>query len=99
MLTLAQWVALERRTGQIRKAKLQATILLCGAGGLLTGGVAWSLVRLAELAGMTRITPVFMLSTTLACLLAAWTYYFFAVWAKMPEADVVKRAMRRRQAG
>lgn len=97
VLALAQWSALVRRVGRMATAELRATLVLALIGAGLMGGVAWGVVRLADLVGAMNLTWSSMLVTACASLIAAWAYYFFAVWAKMPESATVQRAMDRRK--
>lgn len=96
-LALAQWVALRNRVGRMATAELRATWVLGLAGAALMGGVAWGMVHVAGLVGAMAVTWSSMLITSCACLCAAWVYYFFAVWAKMPEAAYVQKAVNRRR--
>ncbi|MES1228116.1 MAG: lipid II flippase MurJ, partial [Armatimonadota bacterium] len=96
-LVLVQWIALEKRIGKVKKAETQATFLLSMVGGAVCGLVAWGLIRSGDALGLTHQRWASMAVTAFAGLCGAWAYYFFAVWAKMPEAQQVKRAMNRRR--
>jgi putative peptidoglycan lipid II flippase len=96
-LVLAQWSALVKRVGAMATAELRATLVLSMLGASVMGGVAWGIIWGATQVGAMSMTWSSMLVTFCACLIAAWAYYFFAVWAKMPEAAYLQRAVDRRK--